>query len=249
MNKHLKEVNSKLKKLKTTPQPSKFLPSSYIGSEYEYYEFYNIRVPVLRKLAKEGFSFSGSSISEQWKTWDYIWNHSKIFELSLMVMHFANKRPVEELYQHRKEILKWIKRIDNWALSDEFSNILAKLNEYKPKEFKSTFEKWNKSSNPWERRASMVGLLYYSQLRKKYVPYSTIIKMVNPHLEDKHYYVQKAVGWTLRESWNIYPEKTYEYLKKTAHLIPPGGWTAATEKLSKSDKARLTKLRKAGRSK
>ena len=161
-----------------------------------------------------------------------------------MPFHFANKRPVEELYQHRKTLLKWIDRIDNWALSDEYSNVMAKLYEIKPKELRSTYAAWNGSKNPWKRRASMVGLQYYAQLRTKYASYKTIIKMVDPHLEDDHYYVQKAVGWTLRECWNVYPKPTYDYLKKKAHLIPPGGWTAATEKLSKRDKALLTKLRR-----
>ena len=244
MKKYLTEVQSALKKLRGAPQPSKYLPENYIGSEYKYYEHYNIRVPVIRKLGQQGFSFSEFSIKEQWKIWDYIWQNSDVFDLSLIAIHFVNKRPIEELYSNRKKLLRWVKRIDNWALSDEYSNVMAKLNEYKSAEFKNIFDKWNNSSNPWERRASMVGLQYYSQMRKKYVPYKTIIKMVDPHLEDNHYYVQKAVGWTLRECWNVYPKQTYEYLQKNAHLIPPGGWTAATEKLSKRDKGRLTKLRK-----
>lgn len=244
MKKYLNEVQSQLKKLRGAKQPSKFLPENYIGSEYKYYKYYNIRVPQIRALRKSGFSFSSDPVNEQWKIWDYIWQHSNIFELSLMAIHFVNKRPLQELYKNRKLLLKWIKRIDNWALSDEFSNVMAKLYEYDPKEFKQTFEKWNKSKNPWERRASMVGLMYYSQLRERYVPYKTMIKMVDPHLSDQHYYVQKAVGWTLRECWNVYPKETYDYLTKNAHLIPSGGWTAATEKLSKSDKMKLTKLRK-----
>ena len=247
MKKYLNEVQRELKKLKGGKQPSRFLPENYIGSEYEYYSYYNIRVPQIRSLRKRGFSFSTLSIEEQWKVWNYIWQHSEVFELSLMAIHFVNQRPVEELYKQRKLLLKWIKRIDNWALSDEFSNVMAKLNEFKPSEFAATFKKWNKSNDPWERRASMVGLMYYSQLRDKYVSCSTMLKMVDPHLGDEHYYVQKSVGWTLRECWNVYPKPTYEYLQKTAHLIPPGGWTAATEKLSKADKARLTKLRKTGR--
>lgn len=244
MKKYLDEIHSVLKKIKGTQQSSHYLPKDYIGSEYSYYKHYNIRVPQLRAIAKKGFSFSEQSINEQWKIWDYIWQNSVVFDLSLIAIHFVNNRPVEEIYFHRIMLFKWIKRIDNWALSDEYSKMLAKLYEYKSGQLKSTFEKWNKSKKPWERRASMVGLLYYSRLRHRYAPYKTIIKMVNPHLGDEHYYVQKAVGWTLRECWNVYPEKTYEYLKKNAHLIPTGGWTAATEKLSKKDKSRLTQLRK-----
>jgi 3-methyladenine DNA glycosylase AlkD len=242
---YLKEVQSALDKLTSHKRPSKFLPESYIGSEYQYYRFLNVRVPKIREQMKKGFSFSTFAINDQWKIWDYIWQHSDTFEVTLLAAHFANKRPVEELFFHRKKLVKWIGRIDNWALSDELSNIMAKLIEYKASEFYPYYQRWNVSKNPWERRLSMVGLLYYKQLRKKYLPYNKIIKMVKPHLQDPHYYVQKAVGWTLRECWNVYPKQTYEYLVQNAHLIPAGGWTAATEKLSKSDKERLKKLRKA----
>ena len=247
MKKYLFEIQSALQKLREVSEPSKLLPATYIGSEYKYFEHYNICVPKLRALGRQGFSFSEFPVNEQWRIWDYVWLNSTVFDLSLMAMHFANQRPVEDLYAHRKKILRWIKRIDNWALSDEYSNILAKLYEYDFDEFKEVFKKWNQSPNPWERRASMVGLQYYARFRKKHVPYKTIINMVHPHLTDPHYYVQKAVGWTLRECWNVYPKKTYEYLLENAHLIPAGGWTAATEKLSKIDKSRLTKLRKKNR--
>lgn len=242
--KELKEVEEALKKFVGAKQPSKYLPENYIGSEYKYYKYLNVRVPKVREAQKRGYSFSSDTMNAQWKIWDSIWNKSSVFEVSLSAAHFVNKRPVEELYSHKAKLIKWVKRVDNWALSDELSNIMAKLMEYKPQEFLPQYKKWNKSKNPWEKRLSMVGLLYYSQLRKKYVPYKTMIEFVDPHLGDEHYYVQKAVGWALRECWNVYPKQTYSYLKSTAHLIPPGGWTAATEKLTKADKAVLTKLRK-----
>ena len=244
LNAYKKEVEKSLRNLTKSKQPSKYMPENYIGSEYKYYKYLNVRVPQIRAQQKRGYSFSKKSAEEQWKTWDYIWKNSDIFEVSLSAVHFVNRRPVEELYQNKTKLLMWIKRVDNWALSDEVSNFMAKLMEYRPKEFMPYYEKWNRSKNPWERRLSMVGLHYYSHFREKYIPYKQVIKFVDPHLEDPHYYVQKAVGWTLRECWNVYPEKTYKYLQRNAHLIPPGGWTAATEKLTKTDKAKLTKLRK-----
>ena len=43
--------------------------------------------------------------------------------------------------------------------------------------------------------------------------------------------------------YNVYPTETFRYLKKIASDIPPAGWQAATEKLSKADKVLLKKLR------
>lgn len=220
--KELKEVEKVLVANSSFKQPSKFLPEAYIGSEYNYYKFLNIRVPKVRELRKKGYSFSNLELKERFKIWDYIWHNSDIFEAALSAAHFVNKLKPEELYQHRTKLLKWIKRIDNWALSDELSNIIAKLVEYKPSEFYPYMEKLNKSKEPWEVRLSTVGLLYYSRMRKKHLSYNKVIKLVDPHLSHPHYYVQKAVGWTLRECWNVYPEKTYAYLTKNAALIPTG---------------------------
>ena len=90
----------------------------------------------------------------------------------------------------------------------------------------------------------MVGLLFYSRFRKKVPPFKTVISFVERHIDDDHYYVQKGVGWTIRECWNVYPKETFLYLKKNAHRVPPAGWTAATEKLRPQEKKILTQLRR-----
>jgi 3-methyladenine DNA glycosylase AlkD len=241
--KQIKEVEKELCKLKPGKQPSPFLPENYIGSEYGYYSFLNVRVPQLRERQKRGYSFSVDPIQRQWQVWDAVWQGSNVFEAALSAAHFVNKRPIKELYAHKHLLLVWVERVDNWALSDELSNIWAKLLEHSTREFLPQFKKWNHSTNPWKVRLSMVGLLYYSQMRKKYLPFNTIVNFVKPHIHNQHYYVQKAVGWTLRECWNVYPQKTYKYLTQIAAEIPAGGWTAATEKLSKEDKSKLKAIR------
>ena len=238
-----KEVEETLRKLSKKHRPGRWIPEDYIGAGESTYAFLNLKVPYIRKQQKDGYSFSSRSIEDQWKIWDYIWLHTSYFEAALSAAHFINARPISELYNKRKRLLRWQKRVDNWALSDELSQCYARLLEHDKSGMLPNFQAWNQSRNPWEKRQSMVGLLYYSRFRTKVLSCSKILGFIRPHLDDPHYYVQKAVGWSLRECWNIYPQQTMKFLKKHATEIPSGGWTAATEKLSKEDKNQLKILR------
>ncbi len=242
--KQLTEVEKRLKNLSKKHTPGKWKPESYIGKYDSKYLFLNLKVPFVRKAQKEGYSFSNLSFDKQFRIWTDIWHKTKYFEVALSAAHFINQSPVEELYPHKRELVKWQRQVDNWALSDEMSNCYSRLLEFNQKEILPFFECWNNSNNPWEVRQSLVGLLFYSRFRRKVLSCSKILKFLKPHLEHPHYYVQKAVGWTLREAWNIYPDETMNFMKKHAKAIPPAGWTAATEKLSAAEKKQLQVLRK-----
>lgn len=247
MRKYLLEVEKRLLALEKAHKPEKWLAKNYIGGGMSKLKFLDIKIPLVRAAYKQGFSFSHLPPEHQWPIWNYIWNKSDIFEVMLIPSYWAASRPVEEVFAHRKFILGWLTRVDNWAHSDEMSNHYAKLLEDFPRQLMPIFKKWNASKNPWFKRQSMVGLMYYSRMRKKAPSVDVILNFVERHIEDDHYYVQKAVGWALRESWNVYPKQTFAYLKKNAHRIPPGGWTAATEKLDSKQKSLLSEIRRAKR--
>jgi 3-methyladenine DNA glycosylase AlkD len=242
----LKEVETCLIELrKVSMNSSPWKPEDYVGGGQSRLDYLNLKIPIVRKASKEGFSFSVLSSQEQWRIWDFVWQNSKIFEVMLLATYFAGKQTIEDLHKNRSTFLNWAERIDNWAHSDELSSHYAKLIEYKPKIYLPVIEKWSTSSHPWQKRQSVVAPLYYSRLRCKYPPFNFLLKHIERHVDDHHYYVQKGVGWGLRECWNVYPKPTFEYLKKNAHRIPPAGWTAATEKLPTNQKALLTRIRKA----
>lgn len=243
MNKYLKEVESRLLVLKPEAQPSKWKAEHYIGAGQSQLTFLNFKIPRVRAEYKRGFSFSNLPPKEQWKVWDYIWHHSQIFEVMLLSSYWASSRSTDELFAHRRLLIRWQGRVDNWAHSDELSAHFSRLLEHDPQQLMPVFKKWNTSKDPWFRRQSMVGLLFYSRFRRRKPPVKVLLDFIERHLDDGHYYVQKGVGWALRESWNVYPKQTFTFLKKNAGKIPPAGWTAATEKLSVKDKNLLKELR------
>lgn len=212
MNEYLKEVENRIKKL-----ASKYPKSLSNNYNTDYIELAQIPVPELRKLAKEGFSFVGLDYKQKIKIWDYIWKKSSDFYVMSLALLFFDYNNKKNLSLYEWEIIKdWSLKIDNWAHSDQLSGFYAALHENYPKEIFSVYEKWNQSKNPWQRRLSLTGLYYYSSLRKKYPSFSKSKKFILNLIEDEHFYVQKAIGWLLRETYNVYPEKTYLLLKNLA---------------------------------
>lgn len=59
--------------------------------------------------------------------------------------------------------------------------------------------------------------------------------------------MQKGVGWTLRECFNLYPEYTLDFRRRRAGEIDPRAFSAAFEKLSPPQKTENMAPRKAGR--
>lgn len=202
--------------------------------------------PLHRKLFKKGYSFSVLSPQEQLRIWEYIWKNSSDFWVGAHAFLYleSKMKDKEFLRQSWKTIKHWQKAADNWGLCDGMSKIYTKILEVIPDEVLPQLEKWNKSKNLWDRRQSVVSLLYLSRTKKVVLPFDTIIRFIDRLLDDKEYYVQKGVGWALKELYQVYPKKTLKYLEKNIKRISAIAFSPATEKLEKEDKEILKNRRK-----
>lgn len=201
------------------------------------------------KLSKQKYSFSNQSFSEQLIIWDYIWNNSpdewtRMQSYLFLDSHIKHKNLLVDSWE---KIKNWQKLVDNWGDCDALSRIYTKILEIIPAKVLVQIEKWNKSTNLWDRRQSLVSLLYFSRTKKVVLPYSTIIQFIDSLINDQEYYVQKAIGWSLKESYNVYPKETLQYLNENIKRVSAIAFSVATEKLKKEDKERLKRIRKPNR--
>jgi 3-methyladenine DNA glycosylase AlkD len=220
-------------------------PESYIGGGQSKLRFVGLRVPQLQQAMCNGFSFSDKETDKQAKIWNHIWWNSDCYEvMSLALAWYYDNKQRKILSQYWSKLKKWSEKIDNWAHSDSLSGIYARILEENPEKVYPTLVEWNSSTNPWLRRLSIVSLLYYSSQRKEFLPLKKILTLVQSQLDYDHYYVQKGVGWTLREAYNLYPDGTFSFMKKNVRNISAQAFSAATEKLTSKQKMQLKDLRK-----
>jgi 3-methyladenine DNA glycosylase AlkD len=210
-----------------------------------YLKLAEIPTPILRAFPKS-FDFQSTLNQRELREfWFFSWHESEIFEVLSLALYFFEKEMSQYTLKDWHWLKKLVNKVDNWAHSDGLSKIYAHLYQQGKEQLETTYEEWNNSKNPWQRRQSLVGMLYYSNLRKKNVPPFFIFKRrIMALLMDDHFYVRKGLGWTLREMYNIYPEETYRLLLKIAKKLPAEGWQAASEKLSVKDKKRLIQVRR-----
>ena len=197
-------------------------------------------IPSVRKVAKQ--TWNELSIdhthSEIRKIATELWNKTNVHEVMTVCLLYFSERKAQNALADWRTLKTWSKRIDNWAHSDALSDIYADLLD-RHRELYETFQKWNDHKEPWKRRLSLTSLLYYSSMRKNPLPASKILPLVTPRINDAHFYVQRAVGWTLRECGDLYQRPTETFIKKHVTDLSSIAFTTAVEKWRKTKKEPL----------
>ncbi len=207
-----------------------------------------LTVPEQRKLAKRGYSFSDLPAQELAAVWTDIWHDAKTHESKMQAgLSLEQFGPALEFDALWPLIQDWCNTINCWDQSDTLSAHVARALEQKPKTVWPVLQAWNGDADRWKRRQSVVGLFFYTRFRDTCPPVMRSLKMITALLEDEDYYVQKGIGWALRECYNAYPEKTFLYLKEHAGTIHPDAFSAALEKVTNQEKAAIKEIRNAMR--
>jgi 3-methyladenine DNA glycosylase AlkD len=245
---YISEIELKLfKKLRS----KKFSHNSSLASYYNtQLAVAGLKVPIQRQIAKEFFSFSKKEFIQQLHIWEEVFHSAKLFETKSQALFFV----AEHFKFADKKILwqslnRWVKSIDNWAHSDLLSSFYAKILEEEELLVLPTLKKWNSSKFLWERRQSIVSLIYYRRTKKFFVSFGVMKSYIENLLDDKEYYVQKGVGWTLREMRQVYKIETDIFLLKNIGRISSIAFSTSIEHMSKIEKEKLKLIRKELRAK
>ena len=251
LEKYLKEVTSHFMK------NSKALPKEredYLR-ENQYDTRYRLRhldEKKYRLKVKAGFSFSSLGDKDQAKVWSYIFKNTDQMTIGhLAIDHFKRfqGKKNHSLIQYWPLLKTWASTIDNWAHGDMVCSVYCDmLSEDQAKVYPELL-KWSKSKSYWKNRLAIISLLYYYNPKRTALPYKKVIALVEPHLAKDHYYLQKAIGWNLREVSRAYPKEYAKFMDKNVLKLSPTAFTTAVEKLSPAKKEPYKKLRKEARSK
>jgi len=203
-------------------------------------------IPLHRRESKRVYSFSGLAFTEQLAIWDELWRTTANWYTRLHAYFFLERhlKKEAELKAMWPVIVQWQDQVDDWALCDSLAKIYTKILVVEPEDVYSQLKQWNTDENLWKRRQSVVSLLYYSRTKKKYPDFNQIERLITPLLPDKEYYVQKGLGWALRELHNVYPNETLAWLKVHIRFLSSIAFTIAIEKLDASVINELKILRK-----
>ena len=114
------------------------------------------------------------------------------------------KEDIDEIYFLITN-LSWWDSVDSIA-----SNILGKYNKEFPENQSIWLAEWRHSKNFWLRRSCIIFQLKY----KNETDFELLKSLILENLHDTEFFVQKAIGWSLRQYAKFQPDLVIEFVEK-----------------------------------
>ncbi len=189
----------------------------------------------MAKYMKNNFSFFGIKTEERRRIFKEIWKENKLeitanaraiaFDLYSKQEREFHYCAIEILIKeckgnYKKEDIKWIERLISnnswWDSVDTIAkNILGQYLLEFPLETKKVIERFSNSTNMWLNRSAILFQLGYKEKTNSDFLFSECLKQA----DSKEFFIQKAIGWALREYAKSNPEAVKEFVK-TSDLKP-----------------------------
>jgi len=104
-----------------------------------------------------------------------------------------------------------------WDLVDEASTRVGWILEHSPKEMRSVLIQWARGADLWKRRTSIICQGQFGERTDLELLYACI----EPSLGDREFFLQKAIGWALRDVAWFNPKEALGYVRAhRSELLP-----------------------------
>ncbi len=197
------------------PAQAKILSKFFKTGKGEYGEgdiFLGIKVPVLRKIAK---NHTDLQLKDLQILIDSPIHEHRLTALFILTYQFP-KTSESEQQKMVNFYLKNAKKINNWDLVDlSAPKILGEYYLHKPDERQKLYQ-LAVSNNLWEKRIAMLST--YTLIKNK--QFEDALKIADILINDSHDLIHKAVGWMLREIGKIDQQTEEKFLAERYKKMP-----------------------------
>lgn len=179
------------------------------------FEYIGLRAPAMKSLFKEYIANYGLPRKEELQKvilelWAYPERELQMAALSILTR--LNK-------QFRKEDIELLEKIIQkkswWDTIDHIAkHLVGPYFQQYPEMKRPTLEKWLKSEHLWLVRSCILFQLGYKEDTDK----ELLVEMIERSKHIKDFFIEKAIGWALREYAKINPDFVIEYVEN--HELP-----------------------------
>lgn len=165
---------------------------AYLKSDLE---FLGVRVPVVRRVVRRHFE-PGRTILVS--AAEELWAHP-VFEFRLAVVELLSVRPAQLEPRDLAMVERFVRAAKTWALVDPLATgVAAPLAE------PEWLDRWALDPDFWVRRLALFSLL--PALRVGNGDWERFTRYADSMLEDKEFFIRKAIGWILRDTSKNRPQ-------------------------------------------
>ena len=165
--------------------------------------FYGIKAEDRKRIQKVWVSQLPKDLSfeQRWEILMELWEKDQR-EYQYVAIDWLNSWKKEWIHPEDIKQLRWLIENKTWwdSVDAIASNYLGKFAKKFPEMLKEFVEEWRNESNFWINRSCLIFQLKY----KKDVDFELLKSLIVQFQPNKEFFIQKAIGWTLREvsKWN-----------------------------------------------
>jgi len=168
-------------------------------------------------------------------------------------IHERRAAAVEVLSLYKKRLLAedlaviedLLRESRGWALVDNLAaSVAGDLVERFPNKLAAVLDRWAKDGDFWLRRAALLSLLL--PLRRGEGDFERFCRYAESMLEEKEFFIRKAIGWVLRDASKKTPERVAAWLLPRAARASGLTVREAAKHLPARDRQRLLAAHKNG---
>jgi 3-methyladenine DNA glycosylase AlkD len=216
------------------PSDALFLQRFFKTGRGEYGEgdrFLGIRVPVVRRLARELRELPLDQIEALLHD---RWHEARLLALILLGDAYERASPADRgnIFDLYLRNTKWI---NNWDLVD--ASAAGVVGVHLANRPRKLLDRLARSPNLWERRIAIIATQHLIRNGE----FDETIRLAEVLLHDSHDLIHKAVGWMLREVGNRDRATLEAFLDEHAREMPRTMLRYAIEKLPPADRRRFMK--------
>ncbi|MGD0282395.1 MAG: DNA alkylation repair protein [Dissulfurispiraceae bacterium] len=207
INKHLAIFRKRLKENSNPERAAK--EKSYLKSPYK---FFGVTVPFITKMAKD-FKRTNRDVDKRFvfelgkRLWDSEYHQEKTLAIKLLEQYSEYLD-----YESMSMLERMLSASAGWDHVDGITNHLVDAVLRKDRRTYEYLKRWSKSDNFWMRRAALISqlLLFREGKGDRKLFFSFAERMI----EEKEFFIRKAIGWALREMSKAEPGAVFDFLMK-----------------------------------
>lgn len=184
-------------------------------------EYLGVAVPQIDALARgwrEGLDLPGR-LDLAARLWDSNIHEARVAAAKLLTQ--ARIRPDDRVWQL---IAAWVPQFDGWAIADHVMKAGEKRLVADPSRLDQV-EAWLDHPDFWVRRAALVGTLPWTRIRNakphELAARARILDWLERLADDRENFIQKAIGWWLRELSKHDPQQVRDWLQAHGARLKP----------------------------
>ncbi|RCW85861.1 DNA alkylation repair protein [Paracoccus lutimaris] len=197
--------------------------------------YLGVPVPVIDEMAREWRAELDvpGRIDLASRLWDSDVHEGRIAAAKLLTQ--ARIRPDDGVW---RLIAGWVPQFDGWAIADHAMNAGERRLTADPARLDEV-ETWLEHPSFWVRRAALVGTLPWTHIRnpkpEDLAQRERVLGWLDRLAEDREWFIQKAIGWWLRELSKHDPQRVRDWLGTHGARLKPFARREAERRLAQPE--------------